>query len=218
MTADSQLPRWTTTRAASHGEDPASRPDHMAPLDAFVDRLRGRHGEVPGFDALDGGIKARLLLLLETPGPGLGQPRRVSRDNPTGTGRNLRRFLDEAEWPRGQTILWNAVPWVIHGPGALNRAPKAAEIAAGLAELPEFLQLLPSLRAVVLAGRVTGRAAPVVAAVRPDLPIFTMPHPSPVYVCTDPAIAIRIRSALTAARAAIGGEERADPSAAETGS
>jgi hypothetical protein len=65
---------------------------------------------VPGFDPADGGADARLLLLLETPGPGGDGPRLVSRDNPTGTARNLTRFLADAGIARVDTLLWNAVP------------------------------------------------------------------------------------------------------------
>lgn len=181
--------------------------DHprMAALNAMVEALRTRHGEVPWADPLDGGVTARLLLLLETPGPGRAGPRFVSRDNPTGTGANLRRFLAAADWPRDATLIWNAVPWVIHAPGARNRAPRAGEIAGGLAELPGLLALLPALSAVVLAGRVAARAAPVLALHAPHLPVGTMPHPSPTIVCTSPAIALRIGSALTAARRTLRG-------------
>lgn len=180
--------------------------DHprMAPLNAVIEALRGRHGEVPWADPLDGGADARLLLLLETPGPARAGPRFVSRDNPTGTAANLRRFLATADWPREATLIWNAVPWVIHAPGARNRTPRAGEIAAGVAELPDLLARLPHLTAVVLAGRVAARAAPVIARHAAHLPVWTMPHPSPTIVCTSPAIAVRIGTALTAARRTLG--------------
>ena len=172
----------------------------MTPLDRFVAGLRARHGRVPSPDPLDGGASARLLLLLETPGPALARTDAdhgtVSRDNPTGTGRNLRRFLDGAGIARGETLIWNAVPWVIHLPGARNRAPKRAEVRAGLLELPPLLDLLPRLEAAVLAGRVAGEAGPVLAASRPSLPVFAMPHPSPTIVCTSPRVAERIEAAL----------------------
>ena len=48
---------------------------------------------VPDADPADGGIGARCLLLLETPGPSIGRTGFVSRDNPTPTAGNLRRFL-----------------------------------------------------------------------------------------------------------------------------
>ncbi|WP_179187110.1 uracil-DNA glycosylase family protein [Sphingomonas sp. TZW2008] len=122
---------------------------------------------MPGFDPADGGATARLLLLLETPGPDPcpgrapsdGAPRIVSRDNATGTARNLVRFLGAAGIARGDTLLWNAVPWIVHAPGARNRALRRGEIVAGRASLPPLLALLRRLRVVVLAGRVAARRA-----------------------------------------------------------
>ncbi len=69
-------------------------PTHIAPLNRFAAALRARHGDVPRFDSLDGGIDARVLVLLETPGPASASTGTTSRDNPTGTARNLTRFLD----------------------------------------------------------------------------------------------------------------------------
>lgn len=123
----------------------------------------------------------------------------MSRDNSTGTARNLSRFLSEAAIARGDTILWNTVPWIVHEPGARNRALRRGEIAEGLAALPGFLALLPRLRVVVLSGRVAREAAPVVAAHCPEVPVLTMPHPSPTIVCTSPAIGEAIRTTLARA-------------------
>lgn len=156
---------------------------------------------VPHFDPKDGGAAARLLILLETPGPGGAGPRLVSRDNPTGTARNLARFLAEAGIARADTILWNAVPWIVHAPGARNRALRRGEIAEGLALLPPFLALLPRLAVAVLAGRVAGEAAPLVTRARPDVAVLRMPHPSPTIVCTSPRVPATIRAAVAEAAA-----------------
>ena len=174
---------------------------HLAPLAPYLAALRAAHGEVPDPDPLDGGADARLLLLLETPGPRIGRSGIVSRDNPTGTAANLFGALAVAGIARRDTLIWNAVPWVIHAPGALNRAPRRGEIAAGLATLPRLLALLPRLAVVVLSGRVAGEAGPVLAALRPDLPVLRMPHPSPTYLCTSPAHPERIRTVLGEASA-----------------
>ncbi|WP_258042830.1 uracil-DNA glycosylase [Sphingomonas sp. NBWT7] len=160
---------------------------------------------MPGFDPADGGAAARVLLLLETPGPDPrpgraprdGAPRIVSRDNATGTARNLARFLGAAGIARADTLLWNAVPWIVHAPGARNRALRRGEIVAGQALLPPFLALLPRLRVVVLAGRVAGEARDLVAETRPHVMVLAMPHPSPTHVCTSPNVPARITSVLT---------------------
>ncbi len=169
---------------------------HIAALAPLLSAIRARHGEVPDPDPLDGGAEARLLLLLETPGPRIRRTGFVSRDNPAETSANLFRFLREAGIARGDTLIWNAVPWVIHARGAPNRAPKAAEIAAGLGWLAPLLAFLPRLAVVVLAGRAAATAEPVLRLAHPTLPILRMPHPSPTYVCTSPAHPLRIRTAL----------------------
>ncbi len=174
---------------------------HMVPLERYRAELEARHGPTPHCDPLDGGADAECLLLLETPGPRGDTVRFVSRDNATGTARNITRFCAAAGLDRRRMVIWNAVPWTIHAPGARNRAPRRAEIAMGLAELPGFLALLPALRVVVLSGRVAAEAAPVIEAARPDLPVLTMAHPSPTYVVTAPDIAGRLVATLAEAAA-----------------
>ncbi len=175
---------------------------HLAPLRDLARRIAAeREAPVPDPDPLDGGVNARLLLLLETPGPTIRGTGFVSRDNPTGTAANLFRFLAEAGLARGDTLIWNAVPWVIHAPGARNRAPRRSETAAALPYLEPLLACLPRLRIVVLAGRVAGGVASPLGALRADLPVVTIPHPSPTYVCTSPDVARRIRAGLREAAA-----------------
>ena len=170
----------------------------MDRLRGFAAGVRAAHGPTPDFDPADGGEAARMLLLLETPGPAIWRTGFVSMDNPTGTSANLRRFLAEAGVPRSQIAIWNTVPWVIHT-GGPNRAPRMAEIRAGLAVLPGLLPLLPELRCVVLAGRIAAMAGPVIEAVRRDLVRIAVPHPSPTYVCTSPDISHRIVAGLAQA-------------------
>ena len=173
---------------------------HVAPLRAMAARIAAEFGApVPDPDPLDGGIHARLLLLLETPGPAIVRTGFVSRDNPTGTAANLFRFLAEAGIARADTLIWNAIPFVIHAEGALNRAPRRSEIRAAAPCLGPLLALLPDLAVVVLAGRVAGTARDTIAALRPDLPVLAIPHPSPTYVCTAPDVAARISGGLSRA-------------------
>ena len=172
---------------------------HMRPLRAFVQELRATHELVPDVDPLDGGTRARLLILLETPGPKIRASGIVSRDNPSGTGRNLRAALAAAAIARADTLLWNAVPWVIHAMGARNRTPRAAELVPGIQALRPLLALLPRLRVVVMAGRIAGCAADLLAEARPELRLIHMPHPSPANLCTSPAVRARLRDALAEA-------------------
>lgn len=179
----------------------ASSDDAQRRLEAWRRALADSGRRMPRFDPNDGGAAARMLILLETPGPGVDAERTVSRDNPTGTARNLTRFLADARIARCDTVLWNTVPWIVHEPGARNRPLRRGEIREGLSVLPDWLVLLPRLRVVVLAGRVAREAAPVIAAHRPELPILSMPHPSPTIVCTSPAIPAAIMTTLRQAAA-----------------
>ena len=149
---------------------------HMAPLAAYVARLRRPGIAVPDFDPLDGGTEAQVLLLLEKPGPqaapsGAGEDAGfISRDNGGGTAEALRRSMWEAGLPRRDTVIWNVVPW---WNGSI--AVTAAERAAGLRELPHALALLPRLHTAVLVGRTAARARPVLQGLR----ILESAHPSP---------------------------------------
>jgi uracil-DNA glycosylase len=173
---------------------------HMVPLARFAGLLRERTGRpVPDADPADGGIRARLLLLLETPGPSMPATGFVSSDNPTPTAANLRRFLGTARLVPADLLIWNVVPFLIHAPGDRNRAPRAAERNAGLALLPPLLDLLPRLEVAVLAGRFARLAAPAIQAACPGIPVLAMPHPSPVYTCTDPELPRRIVGVLAEA-------------------
>ena len=180
----------------------------MRPIARFASRLRAETGRpVPDADPLDGGTEATLLLLLERPAAAVVGF--VSRDNPTPTARNIRRFTEAAGLPRTATLIWNAVPWMDGAPDAgpgrpRNRAPRPDEIHAGLLWLPPLLDLLPRLQVVVLAGRVARLAAGTLQAAQPELLVLTMPHPSPTIVCTSPRVGERILDTLAAAAAALG--------------
>lgn len=178
---------------------------HAAALASHVERLRAEFGEVPWFDPADGGAAARLLLLLETPGPRVRSTGFVSLDNPDGTARNLQGFVTAAGIERRAVLVWNVVPWIIHGEGDRNRAPTRAERERGLQLLPGLLEQLPELRAVVLLGRHAAAARAVIAERRPALTVVEAAHPSPTYVCTNPAIGPGIVAALRWAGEAAGG-------------
>jgi hypothetical protein len=169
--------------------------NHVAPLVAYGAQLARRTGKsVPAVDPLDGGVNARLLILLETPGPRVLGTGFVSRDNPSGTSANMFRFLTNAGIARADTVIWNIVPWLIQTLGERNRNPSRLEVTEGLAHLPDFLDLLPRLELAVLAGRKAEAALGLLEA--REIPCLTMPHPSPTYVCTSPDVALRISACL----------------------
>jgi uracil-DNA glycosylase len=190
--------------ARSVGSSPTTRTTSSDALEAWRASLARGGRVVPEFDPNDGGANARLLVLLEAPGPAVHGLGMVSRDTPTGTARNLTRFLAGAGIARADTILWNAVPWIVHALGERNRALRRGEITEGLAALSPFLALLPWLEVVVLSGRVAGEARAIVAAARPDVTVLAMPHPSPTYVCTSPDVPRRIEATLAQAAGLLG--------------
>jgi uracil-DNA glycosylase len=185
-------PASLAARLARLRTNPAMRPLRRLALQI----RRGTGHAVPQADPCDGGAAARILLLLETPGPGI---RIVSRDNAGGTAANLRRFLAASGIARQDLLIWNLIPWMIHAAGARNRAPRMAEAKAGLAFLPPLLDILPGLRVAILAGRFAARAEPTLRALGNGLAILAMPHPSPNCVCTSPAIGQRIAAVLAEA-------------------
>ncbi|KAA3507833.1 hypothetical protein [Agrobacterium rosae] len=78
---------------------------HMQPLNAFREHLQlNSDRDMPNLDPYDGSISARLLILLETPGP---SPVECGRrfDNPTGTAKNLREALTGAAISRRDIVL-----------------------------------------------------------------------------------------------------------------
>ncbi len=162
--------------------DPATRADrrallaapHAAPLAAYVEALRGATAHyVPDIDPLDGGIAARLVFILEKPGPRVVPPAGsgfVSRDTDDPTARAIETFMREAGIPREATLLWNTCPWWT---GSI--ATPAAEFRAGALTLPALLALLPQLAAAVLVGNAAARyAAPMLPA---GLPRYSTVHP-----------------------------------------
>ena len=172
--------------------DPAVRARRVAMLDRpqargladHVRRMRAEgRGLVPDFDPLDGGATAKLLFLLEKPGPrvvsadGVGF---VSRNNPDPTARNCRAFMLEAGIDHRQVAIWNIVPWW-NGTMAIT----AAECRAGASALRATLELFPGLRGVVLVGNragehgapvLEGRGLELFASVHPGLQARAGPH------------------------------------------
>ena len=74
---------------------------HMGRLVEHVSELRNRDlGKVPDFDPLDGGIEARVLFLLEKPGPKAFKSGFISRNNNDATVANTHKFMQQAGIPR----------------------------------------------------------------------------------------------------------------------
>ena len=73
-------------------------------------------------------------------------------ENDDGAAERYATMLDEAGIAVSDILGWNAYPWYI------NRAPRAAELEAGVEPLRRLCDLLPDLRDVMLHG-VSARTA-----------------------------------------------------------
>lgn len=157
----------------------------MNVLGPFVERLRQQQPgkQVPGFDPADGASTARVLFLLEAPGPRAVESGKISRNNPDQTATNFNLLLQEANISPKDIVLWNAVPWYI-GNAELTkiRPARVADLREADKHLVELLELLHQLSAVVLVGR-KARHKSVRALIEREAPrvrVFECFHPSPL--------------------------------------
>lgn len=172
-----------TMRSAAIREERFARlgEPHIRPLVDYVAQLRTSSGaEVPMFDPSDGGVNARLLFLMEKPGPMTSAGRRgragsgfISRDNDDPTAESTFKFMVEAAIPRQETVLWNVIPgW--NG----TRRVTAEELGCGIRAINSLLTLLPKVGVIVLVGRKAQRAEPLLRGA--GLQVFRSSHPSPI--------------------------------------
>jgi len=140
-------------RRASVGDAP-----HLSPLQDWIATMVARRGSgtvAPDFDPSEAGVDARVLVLLEAPGPmtnsGNARPGSgfISVDNDDQTAENCWTLRRSSGLVEG-VLHWNIVPWYL-GPASVK--PNAQELAQGAMELRSMLPLLPNLSAVVLCGR-----------------------------------------------------------------
>lgn len=156
---------------------------HLHALNQLAVRWRKAEDEtlrfIPGFDPDSGGFTSRVLVLMESPGPGtiaLGDAAISSEDNPGPTAAAFRRARAESGLARSDYLRWNVVPW------ALSRPPTVADLEEARPALAELLAALPQLRAVVAFGHpaLTGimRHFTLDADAR-VVPVLAAPHLSP---------------------------------------
>jgi hypothetical protein len=161
---------------------------HTAPLTRFVEELRQQMGDdfhIPDFDPFDGGIHAKVLFLLEAPGPKAKGSGFISRDNPDPAAANIWVLSHEAGLNRTDCVIWNVCPWYV-GTASGIRAVKAAQIRATANALRSLLGQLADLRCLALVGRKAQKARHTVEGARPDVQIVEMPHPGNQNLSTRP--------------------------------
>lgn len=163
---------------------------HMSTLCDFTAELReeGR-GAVPDFDPMDAGVGAKVLFLMEKPGPmtddtalaGRTGSGFISRDNDDPTAEAIFRFMLEAGFKREDTLLWNTIPWW-NG----TRAITPGELAEGVGRLDHLIDYLPDLKAVVGVGARAKKARKKVE--ERGLPFILSAHPSPINRASRPSV------------------------------
>ncbi|WP_241665767.1 GreA/GreB family elongation factor [Prescottella subtropica] len=176
-------PRRTVPTAATSGEalagqlcrDKAYRDDlfgrRYAPsvrlINEYVDELRSRrHVSIPYVAPTYGGIDARLLTLMQDPGPktdlanadGSGM---ICLENVDLSAARQKFFLDEAGIRISEIVSWNAYPWPKPHPQTGRSDREAAEALRG------FLMLIPGLEVVILNGAVAKRVWRVLEEIDP---------------------------------------------------
>lgn len=170
------------SKTPMEGKQSRLHDSHVAPLNEFVQRWRTKlpaDHHIPWFDPCDGGIEARILFILEKPGPG---PQRggvdfVSQDNKDPTAQRIKGGLEKLGVDRSQVAFWNAVP-------AWNGKIRivAAELDQGALQVQEVLQLMPSVRSLVLAGEkakdVFSRMTLAGFQLPTHVKVFFSPHPA----------------------------------------
>lgn len=167
----------------------------VQPLRVYRDQLIARRvaqtGEpvyVPDFDPADGASTARILSVLEAPGPMTNSSTErpgsgfVSVDNNDATAANLWAGRDGAGLDSG-CLAWNIVPWYL---GVASNKPNAIDLRDGALELARLLKVLPALRVVVLHGAFAQRGWLEHTAKTVDRPLHVAGtwHPSPLALNT----------------------------------
>jgi uracil-DNA glycosylase len=193
-------PKLLASLAARAARKKQLNEPHIAPLTAFVQKLRygmGAGYEIPYFDPWDGGIAAEVLFLFEAPGPQAKGSGFISRNNPDPSANNFFEFNRQIGICRKRTISWNIVPWYIGIDGGSRIRPATSDdIEAGILSLNSLLDLLPNLRCIALFGKKAQRGSNHIKKLRPHVRQFESPHPSLQVVNRDPANKTKILNAL----------------------
>jgi uracil-DNA glycosylase len=161
-------------------------------LNNWVRKLRNRLGSnaiIPFFDPQDGGCEARILWLLEAPGPKATRERGgsgfISCNNNDGAAQNTWETRNEAGVSRLLVAHWNVIPYYI-GTDTKIRVYNQLDIAAVGPFILELINLLPRLKVVILGGVAARKVWQDFAPHYSKLHVIECPHPSPTNLNTRP--------------------------------
>ncbi|MDC3729266.1 GreA/GreB family elongation factor [Rhodococcus sp. Rp3] len=139
----------------------------VRPINEYVDKLRAeRRVSIPYVAPTYGGVDARLLTLMQDPGPKTGLTNidgsgMICLENVDLTAARQKFFLDEAGIRISEIVSWNAYPWPKPHPQTGRSDREAAEALRG------FLMLIPNLEVVILNGTVAKRIWRVLEEIDP---------------------------------------------------
>lgn len=128
---------------------------HIAPLVRFAEAIAASRGlpvgSVPYPDPDGGGVRARVLFLLNDPGEraqgDLGGSGMLTMLNEDQTSRKQRAAVAATGLDRRVALHWNAVPWPV------PKGSAEQHVASGSRALVRLVGELPELRGIVALGR-----------------------------------------------------------------
>jgi hypothetical protein len=159
---------------------------HVRPLMELVRKLRKRFSDfavtngdpeplgVPNVDPTDGGVNAKALFFLATPGRRAVRSGFVSQDNDDDTARNMKKALADAGFRRADVVLWNVVPYCV-STEYQDRKVTDAQVRKAVPDSQAFVdELLKSRRLkVVVFGGLKAQLAGKYLRVTPAIPLLT---------------------------------------------
>jgi uracil-DNA glycosylase len=158
--------------------------ENVRVLNQYVEALKEAKGadfDVPFFDPADGGVNARILLVLETPGRRAAgrqdASELVSIDNDDDTAANMSAFEQKANLTRDWLVHWNIIPWYVQTGKPILKAQREE----GAEELEKVITLMPRLQVIVLLGNTADIAYSRHFKDRPlpKIEVLKSYHPSP---------------------------------------
>lgn len=169
-------------------------------LEEYVTELRKTGRDVPDFEPRNGDTRAKVLFLLEAPGPMASGERGgsglISQYNNDPTARRTKRFIESSLLNQKDLVLWNIVPWYI-GNAKKIRHPNSIDLNEGIQALAKLLSLMRDLQAIVLFGQHAQRTASDIQ-LHTNVRIFYSPHPSPQARIENPTeVDVKIERALS---------------------
>jgi hypothetical protein len=123
---------------------------HVAPLNQWADQVAStERRRVPWFDPASGGVRSRVLLLLQDPSSVAAYGSRfISRHNNDQTAHNTHRTATDVGLVYEHSVNWNVVPWWVGDPDIPEAEREGLAGAARRARphLRVLLEMLPASR------------------------------------------------------------------------